>query len=84
MIKVWFLLALISFPNTPAISYKGFAGYLTQEECEEKRIIIENEIIDLEKQSERAFYLKTFCLEMDAFESQFIKKKKLNNANTGA
>jgi len=57
---------------------------LTQGECEEKRIIIENEIIDLEKQSERAFYLKTFCLEMDAFESQFIKKKKLNNTNTGA
>ena len=41
-------MALMSYPNVPAIMYKGYGGFLEKEECEEKRIIVENELADYE------------------------------------
>ena len=38
MVKIWFLMALMSYPNVPVIAYKGFGGFLEKEECEGKRI----------------------------------------------
>ena len=32
MIKIWFLMALMSYPNVSAIAYKGFGGYLEKED----------------------------------------------------
>ena len=81
MITVWFLVALASYPHFPAITYKGFGGFLEKEECEERRIIAENEITQFEMKRGLTVYVKTFCLEMDAFESQ-LQKKKFNG--TGA
>ena len=43
-------MALMSYPNMPAIAYKGYGGFLEKEECEEKRIIVENMIADYETQ----------------------------------
>ena len=34
MIKIWFLMAYIAYPNVSAIVYKGFGGYVEKEECE--------------------------------------------------
>ena len=84
MIKVWFLVALMSYPNFPAISYKGFGGFLEKEECEERKIIAENQIANFEMQRGNTVYIETFCLEMEAFESQLEKKKELNNIGLGA
>jgi hypothetical protein len=84
MIKVWFLVALMSYPNFPAISYKGFGGFLEKEECEERKIIAENQIANFEMQRGNTVYIETFCLEMEAFESQLEKKKELNSTSLGA
>ena len=83
MIKVWFLVALMSYPNFPAISYKGFGGFLEKEECEERKIIAENQIANFEMQRGNTVYIETFCLEMEAFESQLKKKKELNSIDLG-
>ena len=78
MIKVWFLVALMSYPNFPAITYKGFGGFLEKEECEERKIIVENEIAQFEIQrGNNTVYIETFCLKMEAFKSQ-LKEKELN------
>ena len=79
MITVWFLMALMSYPNLPAIMYKGYGGFLSQEKCEEKRIIVENNITNYEIQKGNTVYVETYCMEMEAFESQ-IRKNKLNEA----
>ena len=81
MIKIWFLIALMSYPNTPAIHYKGFGGFTTQEECEEKKIITENHIADLEIKLGRTVYIATYCIEFHAFQSQLDKKKELDKKN---
>ena len=83
MIKVWFLMALMSYPNIPAINYQGFGGFLTLEECEEKRILIENQIANFEMQRNNTVYIETYCMEFEAFKSQLEKKKELNNTGLG-
>ena len=78
MIKVWFLVALMSYPNFPAISYKGFGGFLEKEECEERKIIAENQIANFEMQRGNTVYIETYCMEFEAFKSQLEKKKELD------
>ena len=60
MIKIWFLIALMSYPNMSAIAYRGFGGFLEQEECEDKRVIAENIIADFEMRKGTTAYIKTF------------------------
>ena len=79
MIKIWFLMALMSYPNVPAIAYKGFGGFLEKEECEEKKITAENSIANFEIQRGNTVYIDTFCLEMDAFENSLQKNKPTNS-----
>ena len=71
MITVWFLMALMSYPNLNAIHYKGFGGFTTLEDCEEKRIITENGIVEMEMQRGNTVYIETYCMEMYAFPTQF-------------
>ena len=84
MIKIWFLMALMSYPHMPAISYKGYGGFLEKEECEERRIIAENMIVDYEMRRGNTVYIETFCMEMEAFETQLEKKKELNRIGIDA
>ena len=65
----------------PAIAYKGFGGFLEKEECEERRIIAENLLVDYEIRRGNTIYIQTFCMEMEAFSSQLEKKKELDKMN---
>ena len=71
MITVWFLMALMSYPNLNAIHYKGFGGFTTLEDCEEKRILTENGTVEMEMQRGNTVYIETYCMEMYAFPTQF-------------
>ena len=77
-------MALMSYPNSPAIMYKGYGGYLTMEDCEDKRIIVENLIADYEIKRGNTVYIETYCMEMEAFKTQLEKKKELNKMGTDA
>ena len=84
MIKIWFLMALMSYPNMPAIAYKGYGGFLEKEECEERRIIVENLIADYEIRRGNTVYIETYCMEMEAFETQFKEKQnKIKGTSLG-
>ena len=74
-------MALMSYPNMNAIAYKGFGGFLEKEECEERRIIAENLLVDYEIRRGNTIYIQTFCMEMEAFSSQLEKKKELDKMN---
>ena len=83
MIKIWFLIALMSYPNMSAIAYRGFGGFLEQEECEDKRVIAENIIADFEMRKGTTAYIKTFCLEMEAFSTSLREQKKSGEMGAG-
>ena len=77
-------MALMSYPNMPAISYKGYGGFLEKEECEERRIIAENMIVDYEMRRGNTVYIETYCMEMEVFKTQLEKKKELNKIGIDA
>ena len=77
-------MALMSYPNMPAISYRGYGGFLEKEECEERRIIAENMIADYEMRRGNPVYIETYCMEMEAFKTQLEKKKELNKIGIDA
>ena len=63
-------MALMSYPDLPAIAYRGYGGFLSMEECEEKRILVENDIARIETERENTVYIESYCMELEAFESQ--------------
>ena len=84
MIKVWFLMVLMSYPNMPAIAYKGYGGFFEKQECEDNRAIVENMVADYEMQRGNTVYIESYCMEMEAFETQLEKKKELNKIGIDA
>ena len=76
-------MALMSYPNLNAIHYKGFGGFTTLEACEEKRILTENGIANMEINRGNTVYIETYCMEMHAFPTQFDapRKKQVNPEN---
>ena len=77
-------MALMSYPDLPAIAYRGYGGFLTQEECEEKRILIENDIARIEVERNNTVYIESYCMEFEAFKSQLKEKdKKLKGTSLG-
>ncbi len=77
MIKVWFLMALISYPHMNAIHYKGYGGFDKKEECEQTRVLVENLIAQTEmNKGTSAFFIETYCMEMYAFPSQWNAPRK--------
>ena len=83
MVTIWFLMALMSYPDLPAIMYKGYGGFLLMEECEEKRILVENDIARIEIERGNIVYIETYCMEFETFEDSVIKDKKLKGTNLG-
>ena len=75
-------MALMSYPDLPAIMYKGYGGFLSQEECEVKKIIVENSITSIEADRGNTVYIETYCMEMEAFENQ-VRKNELNETDFG-
>ena len=84
MIKVWFLMVLMSYPNMPAIAYKGYGGFFEKQECEDNRALVENMVADYEMQRGNTVYIESYCMEMEAFISGLDKKKKLNKIGIDA
>jgi len=82
VIKVWFLMVLMSYPNMPTIAYKGYGGFFEKQECEDNRILVENMVADYEMQRGNTVYIESYCMEMEAFETQL--KKKLDKIGTDA
>jgi hypothetical protein len=84
MATVWFLMALIAFPGMPALTYKGYFAYHKQEECESQRVSLENFIADVErKRGRNVFYIKTYCLEMEAFQDQLDNYQRQKERGIG-
>ena len=77
-------MALMSYPNVPAIAYKGFGGYLEKEKCEEARVIAENNIADYEEKRGNIVFIETFCMDMEAFVSSLKDKSKIKATELGA
>ena len=73
MIKVWFMLVLISVPNVPSIKYNGFL-YMGEEECQ----VAKYEFLEAYHQKPLEYKVVTkmnaYCVEFESFP--LLKKEE--------
>jgi len=66
MIKIWFLLMLISMPNQPTVKYQGFL-FPTEEICMTAQARYLNEYEWKSPTYKENVVIDAFCLPFDAF-----------------
>ena len=85
MIKIWFLLILISIQDGNPLIYRGFMGYNSYDKCMKNAIVAENYMMDREMKrgigDERTVWIKSFCIPFDIFPPQDLPSK---NGEIGA
>ena len=76
MIKIWFMLVLVSMPNAPSVKYNGFI-YSTEEEC----MVAKYELMEIyeSKPTEYKLYnkLDSYCGEFESFPIRGLNKINL-------
>ena len=85
MIKIWFLLVLMSIQDGNPLIYKGVMGYNSYEECVKKASLAENYMMDLEMRKglgdERIIWVKSYCLPFDIFKPEDVPSNPSNPAS---
>jgi len=84
LIKIWFLMAYIAFPDQTFIHYEGFGGYEHKEQCEGRVVWLQNYLDDRELVHGHVAYVNVICEEIWAFPESIELRKKQNPAEFGA
>ena len=74
MIKIWFMLVLISMPNAPSVRYNGFI-YPTQEECMVAKYKLMEEYNSRPTEYKLATTMNSYCVEFESFPIQGLMNK---------
>ena len=85
MVKIWFLLILMSVQDGHPLVYRGILGFDSKEKCLEESVKAENIMFDMEMKKgigdERTIWLKSFCIPFDIFKPVVIKKDNKSDFN---
>ena len=73
MIKIWFLLVLISVPNSPSIKYNGFI-YLNEEECEVAKYEVHETYNNQSTEYKSITLIDSHCIEFKSFTIKGLNK----------
>ena len=66
MIKIWFLLVLVSMPNAPSIKYNGFI-YPSEEECQVARYELHEAYNEKPTVYKETTVIDSYCVEFESF-----------------
>ena len=66
MIKIWFLLVLVSMPNAPSIKYNGFI-YTSEEECQVARYELHEAYNKKPTVYKETTVIDSYCVEFESF-----------------
>jgi len=69
VIKIWFMLILISMPNTPTVKYNGFL-YPNEDDCRQAQLGFLNAYESKPQDYKDKLVVDAFCLPFDAFPVQ--------------
>ena len=85
MVKIWFLLILMSVQDGHPLVYRGILGFDSKEKCLEESVKAENIMFDMEMKKwfgeEKTIWLKSFCIPFDIFKPVVIKKDNKSDFN---
>ena len=74
MIKIWFLLILISVPNAPSIKYNGFI-YPNEEECQVAKYELMETYNNKPEQYKLITQIDSYCVEFESFPIKSLTDK---------
>ncbi|MDP7622411.1 MAG: hypothetical protein QGH27_10670 [SAR324 cluster bacterium] len=78
MVKIWFLLVLLSVQDGDPLIYKGIMGYDSESKCLENGKMAEDFMMEMEMRKgtgdERTVRMESFCIPFDIFDQK--KKTK--------
>ena len=85
MVKIWFLLILMSVQDGHPLVYRGISGFDSKEKCLEQSVKAENIMFDMEMKrgigEEKTIWIESFCIPFDIFKPVVIKKDNKSNSN---
>ena len=73
MIKLWFMLVLISIPNAPSIKYNGFI-YPTEEACQVARYELHEADNNKSTEYKSVTLMDSYCVEFESFPITGLNK----------
>ena len=74
MIKIWFLLILISMPNAPSVKYNGFL-YPTEEECQVAKYKLHETYNNKSTEYKSVTLIDSYCVEFESFPIKGLMNK---------
>ena len=74
MIKIWFLLVLISVPNEHSIKYNGFI-YSNEEECQVAKYELMETYNNKPEQYKLITQIDSYCVEFESFPIKSLTDK---------
>tara|TARA_A100000172_G_C2942689_1_gene76223 strand:+ start:256 stop:486 length:231 start_codon:yes stop_codon:yes gene_type:complete len=66
MIKIWFMLVLISVPNAPSVKYNGFI-YPSEEECMTAKYELYEAYNNNSTEYKSVTAIDSYCIEFESF-----------------
>ena len=75
MIKIWFLLILISMPNTYSVKYSGYI-YPNEEECMASKYKLMESYNGKPTEYKITTQIDSYCVEFESFPIKGLKKIK--------
>ena len=73
MVKIWFMLVLISMPNAPSVKYNGFI-YPSEEECQVARYELHEAYNSKPTKYISVTAIQSYCVEFKSFPIAGLNK----------
>ena len=73
MIKIWFMLILVSMPNAPSVKYNGFL-YPSEEECQVARYEFYEAYNNKPTEYKSVTAIDSYCVEFESFPIPGLNK----------
>ena len=73
MVKIWFMLVLISMPNAPSVKYNGFL-YPSEEECQVARYKLHEAYNSKPTEYKSVTAIDAYCIEFESFPIPGLNK----------
>ena len=75
MIKIWFMLVLISMPNAPSVKYNGFI-YPNEQECQIARYELHETYNNQTTEYKETTVIDSYCVEFESFPILGLNKTR--------
>ena len=73
MVKIWFMLILVSMPNAPSVKYNGFL-YPSEEECQVARYEFYEVYNSKPTEYKSVTAIDAYCIEFESFPIAGLNK----------